>query len=91
MSDQSQEQVNSQILLQLELVRRDLSRVEVRLGELVSLERYTIEHAGQQDNITKLEGRVTELERARATMLNMILSSFALPVLGGILLYVLTK
>jgi phage FluMu protein gp41 len=80
----------SEVLHSLDLLRRDMARVENRLGELVSLERYTTEHAVQERDHAKLEARVAKLEEARATMINMILSSFVFPLVIAIVAYFLS-
>lgn len=82
--------VNAEVLHQLELVRRDLSRVEARLGELVSTERYTIERDNQAKDITKLEARVTDLEKGKETMRHVVLSAFLFPLLVAFIFYVLS-
>ena len=75
-----QPDVNAAVLHQLELVRRDLARVEVRLGELVSTERYTIEHDVQARDIAKLETRVTDLEKDKERGRHVLVSSFLFPL-----------
>lgn len=91
MSEQSQAEMLVQVSHQLDLLRRDVSRVETRLSELVSLERYTTEHAVQERDHAKLEARVGELEKARSTMINMILSSFVFPLIIAVVAYVLAN
>lgn len=86
MSDQAQ---TDAVLHQLELVRHDLARVETRLGELVSNERYTIEHEQLRKDIARIEARVTEEERKRETQKHVIMSSFLFPVLIAFITYVL--
>jgi DNA-binding TFAR19-related protein (PDSD5 family) len=83
--------VNAAVLHQLELVRRDLARVETRLGELVSTERYTIEHDVQTRDLAKLESRVTDLEKGKETMRHIVLSAFLFPLLIAFIFYVLTS
>lgn len=80
-----------QISHQVDLLRRDMARVENRLGELVSLEKYTTEHAVQERDHARLEARVNRLEEQRATMFNMILSSFVFPLIIAVVAYVLAS
>lgn len=84
-----QPNVNAEVLHQLELVRRDLARVETRLGELVSNERYTIEHGNMLEKHAKLESRVTDLEKGKETMRHILLSAFVFPLVIAFIFYVL--
>lgn len=84
-----QPDANAAVLHQLELVRRDLARVETRLGELVSTERYTIERDNQAKDIARIESRVTDLEKGKEAMRHIMLSAFLFPLLIAFIFYVL--
>lgn len=86
-----QPDVNAEVLHQLELVRRDLAQLSIRVSELVSNERYTIEHDVQARDITKLENRVTDLEKGKEAMRHIVLSAFLFPLLIAFIFYVLTS
>lgn len=87
MPDQSG--ANAEILHGLELVRRDLARVENRLGELVSTERYVIEQDQQARDIARVEAKVNDMEKRQETTRHLIVSAFLFPLLIGFIFYVL--
>lgn len=80
---------SDELLHQLELIRRDLARVENRLGELVSNERYTIELGQIKKDQDRIEARVADMEQKRETQKHMIMSSFLFPLLIAFITYVL--
>jgi hypothetical protein len=84
-----QPDANAAVLHQLELVRRDLARVETRLGELVSTERYTIEQDQQARDIARVEAKVIDMEKRQETTRHAIVTAFLFPLLIAFIFYVL--
>lgn len=80
---------NAEVLHHLELVRRDLAQLSTRVGELVSTERYTLEHGMLLKELERLDSRVTEMERKRETQKHLMLSSFLFPLLIAFITYIM--
>jgi hypothetical protein len=84
-----QTDTNAEVLHQLELVRRDLKQLSTRVGELVSTERYTIEHDVMAREIARVESRVVDLEKGKEANRHILLSAFVFPLLIAFIFYVL--
>lgn len=81
----------SDVLHALDLLRRDVSRVDATVAKLVSMERYTIEHEAQQKEISRIEQQVLNLDKAREAMRHMILSSFLFPLAVALVYYLISS
>lgn len=79
----------SEVLHQLELVRRDLARVENGLDKLVSTERYGIERDVMVKDLARIESKVDALEKGKETMRHIVVSAFLFPLLIAFIFYVL--
>lgn len=79
----------SDVIHRLDLIQHDLNTVRQRVGELVSTERYTIEHDTQQRDLARIEAKVAEQEKRSETMRHMVLSSFLFPLAIAVILYLI--
>lgn len=86
---EQQEPGISDVMHAIELLRRDTLRIDGTVNKLVSLERYTIEHEAQQKEITRIEKRVDELDKAREMMRHLIMSSFLFPLAVAVIFYLI--
>lgn len=86
---EQQEPGIADVMHALELVRRDVQLVDKTVKELVSLERYTIEHEAQQKEIARIEKRVDDLDKAREVMRHLIMSSFLFPLAVAVIFYLI--
>ena len=80
----------SDVLHGLDLLRRDVSRVDEAVSKLVSMERYQIEHEVQQKEIERLGARLDANDKKSETMRHMILSSFLFPLAIAVIIYMIT-
>jgi len=79
----------SDVIHRLDLIQHDLNTVRQRVGELVSTERYTIEHDTQQRDLARLEAKITDQEKRGETLRHMVLSSFLFPLAIAVILYLI--
>ena len=77
------------VIHRLDLIQHDLNTVRQRVGELVSTERYTIEHDTQQRDLARLEAKLTDQERKSETLRHLVLSSFLFPLAIAVILYLI--
>lgn len=80
----------SDVLHAVDLLRRDVSRVDDAVSKLVSMERYLIEHEVQQQAIARVEARLDANDKKSETMRHMILSSFLFPLAIAVIIYMIT-
>lgn len=80
----------SDVLHGLDLLRRDVSRVDDAVSKLVSMERYLIEHEVQQQAIARVEARLDANDKRSETMRHMILSAFLFPLAIAVIVYIIT-
>jgi len=77
------------VIHRLDLIQHDLNAVRQRVGELVSTEKYTIEHDMQQRDLARVETRIENLERKSETSRHLLLSAFVFPLAIAVILYLL--